>query len=68
MFSGDKRKGWKSVNDITQNAVKSLKSDHQAAVKSNEKPLIKHPVPISPDEQMSILLDSADDGAKMIVP
>ncbi|CAL7933363.1 unnamed protein product [Xylocopa violacea] len=65
-LKSDERMSWKVWNDTTQSAVKSLKSDHQATAKTNEIPLIKH-VPISSEEQMSILLDSADDGAKMII-
>ncbi|XP_012139789.1 prohibitin 2 isoform X1 [Megachile rotundata] len=54
-------------NDATQSAMQSLKFDHQPTMKSNENPLIKSPVSISAEEQMSILLNSADNGAKIIV-
>lgn len=65
MFSGHEGMGWKSWNDTTRSAVKSLEPDSRPSVKANRKPLIK--AGISPEEQISILLDSADDGAKMIV-
>lgn len=67
VFSGDKRLGLGNWNDAMQSAVKTLKSEQQATVKTNERPLIRDSVPISPEEQVSILLDSADGGAKMIV-
>lgn len=67
VFSGDKRLGLENWNDAMQSAVKTLKSEQQATVKTNERPLIRDSVPISPEEQVSILLDSADGGAKMIV-
>lgn len=67
VFSGDKRMmSWENWNDTMQSAVKHLTSEQQTTVKINEKPLIKSSVPSS-EEQISILLDSADDGAKMIV-
>lgn len=66
MFSGHKGMGWKSWNDTTETAVKTLKSDQQSIMQSDEKPLIGT-APISSEEQISILLDSADDGAKLIV-
>lgn len=67
VFSGNKRLGLGNWNDAMQSAVKTLKSEQQATVKTNERPLIRDSVPISPEEQVSILLDSADGGAKMIV-
>ena len=67
VFSGDKRMGLGNWNDAMQSAVKTLKSEHQTSVKTNEKPLLKDSLPISSEEQVSILLDSADGGAKMIV-
>ncbi|XP_031832929.1 prohibitin 2 [Nomia melanderi] len=57
---------WKSWNETTQSAVKSLQSNPQPSVKINKKPLIQT-APIIPEEQLSTLLDSADDGAKMII-
>ncbi|XP_029045445.1 prohibitin-2 [Osmia bicornis bicornis] len=57
----------KNWNDATQSAMKSLVSDHQPTVKNYENPLIKSSVSIPPEEQISILLDSADNGAKIIV-
>lgn len=67
VFSGDKRLSLGNWNDAMQSAVKTLKSEQQATVKTNERPLIRDSVPMSPEEQVSILLDSADGGAKMIV-
>lgn len=67
VFSGNKRLGLGNWNDAMQSAAKTLKSEQQATVKTNERPLIRDSVPISPEEQVSILLDSADGGAKMIV-
>ncbi|XP_076183358.1 prohibitin 2 isoform X2 [Ptiloglossa arizonensis] len=58
--------GWKTWNDTTESAVKSLKSDRRSTVIINEKPLIQA-ASISSEEQMSFLLDSANDEAKMIV-
>nr|XP_033336558.1 prohibitin-2 [Megalopta genalis] len=51
--------GRKSWNDTTEFAVKSLKS--------NPQPPLYGAAPVIPEEQISTLLDSADDGAKMIV-
>ncbi|XP_624330.3 prohibitin-2 [Apis mellifera] len=66
-LKSDKRMmSWENWNDTMQSAVKHLTSEQQTTVKINEKPLIKSSVPSS-EEQISILLDSADDGAKMIV-
>lgn len=67
MFLGLERTGQESWNDATQTAMQSLKFDQQPAMKSNENPLIKSSESISAEEQMSILLDSADNGAKIIV-
>ncbi|XP_043264051.1 prohibitin-2 isoform X2 [Colletes gigas] len=54
-----------SWNDAMKSAVKSLKTDHQIKV-INEKPLVQT-VPESSEEQISILLNLANNGAKMIV-
>ncbi|XP_076292955.1 prohibitin 2 [Lasioglossum baleicum] len=59
--------GWKSWNDATQTAVQSLKSDPESSVKINKMPL-RNTMPLTTEEQISTLLDSADNGAKMIVP
>lgn len=67
VFLGLERTNPKNWNDATQSAMKSLVSDHQQTVKNYENPLIKSSVTIPPEEQISILLDSADNGAKIIV-
>ncbi|XP_053997862.1 prohibitin-2 [Hylaeus anthracinus] len=58
--------GWKNWNNTTESAVKSLKADRQSTVTIDEKPFIQA-ASVSSEEQMSVLLDSADNGAKMIV-
>lgn len=67
MLAGHEEVGWKSWNDATQTAVQSLKSDPESSVKINKMPL-RNTMPLTTEEQISTLLDSADNGAKMIVP
>ncbi|XP_043485498.1 prohibitin-2 [Polistes fuscatus] len=54
-----------SWNESTQHAVTVLKSGPQA-VKNADKSIIEH-TPTNPEDSISLVLDSADDGAKMIV-
>lgn len=67
VFSGNRRMSWEKWNDSKQRILKKLNSEQQIAMETNEKSLVKTSVPESPEEQISILLNSADDGAKMIV-
>ncbi|KAI4477640.1 hypothetical protein M0804_012468 [Polistes exclamans] len=54
-----------SWNESTQHAVTFLKSGPQA-VQNADKSYIEH-TPTNPEDSISLVLDSADDGAKMIV-
>lgn len=65
LFSGNERLNRSSWNESTQHAVTVLKSGPQA-VKNADKSYIEH-TPTNPEDSISLVLDSADDGAKMIV-
>ncbi|KAF7379043.1 hypothetical protein HZH66_015277 [Vespula vulgaris] len=57
---------WSNWNDTTQNAVIILKSGPQA-LKNADKSYIKY-TSTDPEDPISLLLDSANDSAKMIIP
>lgn len=65
LFSGNEQLNWSNWNDTTQNAVTILKSGSKA-LKNADRTYIKR-TSTDPEDLISLLLESADYSAKMIV-
>ncbi|KAK2578618.1 hypothetical protein KPH14_010755 [Odynerus spinipes] len=65
-LKSDEHFNWGSWNDTTQHAVNVVKSGPKA-LKNTDKSYIES-MSTSPEDPISLLLDSADNSAKMIVP
>ncbi|XP_015590936.1 prohibitin-2 isoform X1 [Cephus cinctus] len=57
--------GWKSWNQTTQHTVGTLKKNSQPKIQNIERPSIQA---TSLEDPVSLILDSADDSAKLIIP